>query len=904
MANVEYTMGQMLVEHVMMPKSRKRKRKQSSSSTQQPNRRRRQSSSSQSSSERHGLGVHRTVIAVSHKVTPQLGSSAEEMASVLGSELRPEHKLPKKEIWVRPKPKFLDLLLSVGARGNTFTAKEVLSYLIKYISSRQLYDPLDPKKVFCKSDPLGDVFNVPYFTIKDAKRLLFENMTVLHKPPEVASMQRSHTLPEPIKDCYITFRNNREHTQECAPPTSFSLSQPYILPPPRNTGCLTASVNVTGSLLSGKVLMSTGADEPDCVSKSAADFKPVGITLDTLVETREGGVDEADAGISVTPPASRPCSEDNAPQLGSLSESNQSTALVGSAGRVRRRKKYPKRRLNNRLNGRKSRSRSESSSLTLTSHVSRRSSQRSSKRSSRSAQRSSKSRGSYHGDADGGRSQKDRPWYCILYKAEEEIKSQSSDVWSVQERETAVVTDTSDDLWFMEDDRFSIEYEVASDSSESLSSGSDSSVTDAEIFVEVGSSSDSRFADEDTTDSEIPEEDKWRCSECDQINNPVHGYCSHCWARRTGWLADEDRKNPSERLGDKHTLRRALSAPAGCHQNSLVQASSITRVVTPTGLYPVTTDEAGTSHMSTRQRNVRAYGQLPYLPPAGSGGQDFADGKSRASEDDRCETIPGSSKHVLGQTTMSSPTPIRTLQGIRCEGARLSAVAESTEDVAPGDSEKAGVDECGLLVRSSAGSGSEDFGVGSDGCQPVAGAADTVSRHSTDSISVEEGFESAGSLGRKRKALSVSREDSGVCMKRHMSGRSEGEEAPRSSNDAGLWCSSEISPSPVIDASSRAAREELGKQEPLHKPLSGGSHPEHSHQPTNAPMMPASEGPTQMHEQLCRFCLVRPKTASIIHGRTGHQVCCYKCAKKLRKHGKPCPVCRRPIQHIIKNFFA
>jgi E3 ubiquitin-protein ligase Mdm2 len=52
----------------------------------------------------------------------------------------------------------------------------------------------------------------------------------------------------------------------------------------------------------------------------------------------------------------------------------------------------------------------------------------------------------------------------------------------------------------------------------------------------------------------------------------------------------------------------------------------------------------------------------------------------------------------------------------------------------------------------------------------------------------------------------------------------------------------------------------------------------------------------------CPFCLKQSSNAVLIHGKTGHQVCCYKCAKKLRRRGKPCPVCRKPIQKVIKNF--
>ncbi|KAK7108201.1 E3 ubiquitin-protein ligase Mdm2-like isoform X1 [Littorina saxatilis] len=53
---------------------------------------------------------------------------------------------------------------------------------------------------------------------------------------------------------------------------------------------------------------------------------------------------------------------------------------------------------------------------------------------------------------------------------------------------------------------------------------------------------------------------------------------------------------------------------------------------------------------------------------------------------------------------------------------------------------------------------------------------------------------------------------------------------------------------------------------------------------------------------VCVVCASRPKTGCIIHGSSGHQVCCYRCAKRLRRKNLPCPVCRRPIQKVIKNF--
>lgn len=55
---------------------------------------------------------------------------------------------------------------------------------------------------------------------------------------------------------------------------------------------------------------------------------------------------------------------------------------------------------------------------------------------------------------------------------------------------------------------------------------------------------------------------------------------------------------------------------------------------------------------------------------------------------------------------------------------------------------------------------------------------------------------------------------------------------------------------------------------------------------------------------LCEFCCLRPKNASLIHGRLGHQVCCYPCAKKLWKKQARCPVCRRKVEKIVKIIQA
>ena len=55
--------------------------------------------------------------------------------------------------------------------------------------------------------------------------------------------------------------------------------------------------------------------------------------------------------------------------------------------------------------------------------------------------------------------------------------------------------------------------------------------------------------------------------------------------------------------------------------------------------------------------------------------------------------------------------------------------------------------------------------------------------------------------------------------------------------------------------------------------------------------------------EMCVLCLTEPRNASIVHGQTGHQICCIGCAERLKKDKKKCPVCRKKIKLVVKNFF-
>ena len=54
--------------------------------------------------------------------------------------------------------------------------------------------------------------------------------------------------------------------------------------------------------------------------------------------------------------------------------------------------------------------------------------------------------------------------------------------------------------------------------------------------------------------------------------------------------------------------------------------------------------------------------------------------------------------------------------------------------------------------------------------------------------------------------------------------------------------------------------------------------------------------------KLCVVCNERLRDATLVHGETGHHCCCMQCAQRLRQRGDTCPMCRQPIELVIRNF--
>ncbi len=66
----------------------------------------------------------------------------------------------------------------------------------------------------------------------------------------------------------------------------------------------------------------------------------------------------------------------------------------------------------------------------------------------------------------------------------------------------------------------------------------------------------------------------------------------------------------------------------------------------------------------------------------------------------------------------------------------------------------------------------------------------------------------------------------------------------------------------------------------------------------------AQSGSSRDEVSKCVVCLTSDRNATIVHGETGHVVCCLVCARILKARGDKCPVCRDEIEKVIQHFYA
>eukprot|EP00112_Aurelia_sp_Birch-Aquarium-sp1_P007483 Seg1816.9 transcript_id=Seg1816.9/GoldUCD/mRNA.D3Y31 product="E3 ubiquitin-protein ligase Mdm2" protein_id=Seg1816.9/GoldUCD/D3Y31 len=67
-------------------------------------------------------------------------------------------------------------------------------------------------------------------------------------------------------------------------------------------------------------------------------------------------------------------------------------------------------------------------------------------------------------------------------------------------------------------------------------------------------------------------------------------------------------------------------------------------------------------------------------------------------------------------------------------------------------------------------------------------------------------------------------------------------------------------------------------------------------------LMPEDEEEEPDETLRCVVCMVHRKNATIVHGTTGHICCCMQCALILKSKGEKCPICRAPIDNVIRHY--
>uniref|UniRef100_A0ABM5G6X7 Protein Mdm4 n=1 Tax=Pogona vitticeps TaxID=103695 RepID=A0ABM5G6X7_9SAUR len=134
------------------------------------------------------------------------------------------------------------------------------------------------------------------------------------------------------------------------------------------------------------------------------------------------------------------------------------------------------------------------------------------------------------------------PWW-FLGNLRNNYKSRSNgstDIHTNQDVDTAVVSDTTDDLWFLNEtasDQLGVTIPAKAIACEQADSdGKESSKTVNEVTCSDDFEDSQSLSDD--TDIDVPTEDCWQCIKCKKFNCPSKRYCFRCWALRKDWFSD------------------------------------------------------------------------------------------------------------------------------------------------------------------------------------------------------------------------------------------------------------------------------------------------------------------------------------------------------------------------------
>ncbi|KPP64699.1 protein Mdm4-like [Scleropages formosus] len=200
-----------------------------------------------------------------------------------------------------------------------------------------------------------------------------------------------------------------------------------------------------------------------------------------------------------------------------------------------------------------------------------------------------------------------------------------------QDEDTAIVSDTTDDLWFLneaESEQVSVEMKEAA-----LEQGSDWELQEEEEGMLEELDEDSQCLSDDT-DTEISIQDAWQCTECRKYNSPLQRYCVRCWALRRDWYKDCPRPAHSVSLLD---LPSTIKGPGKNECGDGVDVPDCQRTVSDPVVLP--------SHNSFDRRLPLGKGKARLVPSSslqrgGSEGPESSEGDSQDTLDMETDERP------------------------------------------------------------------------------------------------------------------------------------------------------------------------------------------------------------------------------------------------------------------------
>ncbi|KAL4229256.1 E3 ubiquitin-protein ligase Mdm2 [Mactra antiquata] len=461
---------------------------------------------------------------------------------------------------VRPNPSFLALLQLAGATNEVFTMKEILHYMKLYIVERRLFDQYNPRIVHCQDELLGEVLQVPQFSIDEVLGLINKCCTQL---PDTCLKRRRRLVSKPQQPSNIGTSNSQSTINvSSTTPTSVTIS---LCPSVRPSVCPSVRSSVSQS------------SNPSSSSETRdVKHKPVGKSCTVSRKSSSSSCDISDTNSNNTHDCndSSMVTKETKEQENIVTSGTSSQTNVDNSSESEKSNTSCKRKNKGNASEGSGRKRHKTEpDMTTTS-------------TGESSHRRHTSLSITYNDDN---SNKDYPWYFqVQLGGDDDDDDDKSEVLSVQGKDTVIVQDSTDDLWFLEeesisvevpsDTNFSVEYDVESDVSPGTESDL-SSVKSGEGLLLICKESDVEFfadcsdSESDDGDKELSAADNWCCKECGLTNPPIQRYCNRCWKLRSDWLPSQ----LSSKMDDDKLCTRKSTSDSSVKDNDLFKELSFNK---------------------------------------------------------------------------------------------------------------------------------------------------------------------------------------------------------------------------------------------------------------------------------------------------------------------------------------